>query len=474
MKRLLRFVPAVPLFWMTAATPSLAEVAKLEAAKPEAAKPEAVKPQEILTNQQIRPLPGGLDDVLVFNSNSPELVLQEGILLSSFPKVGKTHPEAHLDRLFNGRFEIFTHHIAKGSAQDLRTLYHAVVAHNPGTEPVTLNTLQGASYLSQPDAPFIDLGASVMSNNAGKVYAGPGSRGASEVLRGMRQADLAPQTIVPPGESRLIFNLPIPVKELEPPVNGRSTILRMRSTGPVYLASVALFAKPDDQGGERSPTLAEWQDVIQTGKLSSPRDKVPTPIGAPGGHIYGRVGGISQGAQWKAYITDPGESTLKIPEAGQGYSYGIATLYRGMMGTNQNQSAKMVARYEDTAYEGHGNYAVHYALTMPLINSTAETQTVQLTFETPLKREDTQAGLRFFQPLPTNTFFRGTVRFMYQDDRKLPRTQYFHLVQKRGQQGDALVTLKMPPGDRRLVKFDVIYPADATPPQVLTVKTIQP
>jgi hypothetical protein len=63
------------------------------------------------------------------------------------------------------------------------------------------------------------------------------------------------------------------------------------------------------------------------------------------------------------------------------------------------------------------------------------------------------------------------VRFMYNDDRDIPRTQYFHLVQKRGQQGEPLITLKMPPGDRRWVKFDVIYPADASPPQVLTVKT---
>jgi hypothetical protein len=30
----------------------------------------------------------------------------------------------------------------------------------------------------------------------------------------------------------------------------------------------------------------------------------------------------------------------------------------------------------------------------------------------------------------------------------------------------------MPPGDRRLVKIDFLYPPDATPPQVVTVKTL--
>ena len=34
--------------------------------------------------QQIRPLPGGLDAVLMVNDNNPELIRDEGILLSTF------------------------------------------------------------------------------------------------------------------------------------------------------------------------------------------------------------------------------------------------------------------------------------------------------------------------------------------------------------------------------------------------------
>jgi hypothetical protein len=38
--------------------------------------------------------------------------------------------------------------------------------------------------------------------------------------------------------------------------------------------------------------------------------------------------------------------------------------------------------------------------------------------------------------------------------------------------GETLIGLNMPPGDRRLVKIDFLYPPDATPPQVVTVKTL--
>ncbi|MGB2925530.1 MAG: DUF3370 family protein, partial [Limnothrix sp.] len=70
------------------------------------------EPVEIVRPQEVRPLPGQLDSVPVFNSNSPEKVLSEGILLSTFPTAGKVNPEAHLDFQFDGRFDLFAHHIA--------------------------------------------------------------------------------------------------------------------------------------------------------------------------------------------------------------------------------------------------------------------------------------------------------------------------------------------------------------------------
>ncbi len=135
----------------------------------------------------------------------------------------------------------------------------------------------------------------------------------------------------------------------------------------------------------------------------------------------------------------------------------------------------MIARYSDTAYQAHGNYAVEYSLTLPLRNATEQTQTVAIALETPIK-EDTLSkdGLRFFEPLPRQVFFRGTVRLRYTDDRGLPQTRYVHLVQRRGQMGEPLVLMKMEKGDRRLIQFDFLYPPDSTPPQVLTIRTLNP
>ena len=47
--------------------------------------------------------------------------------------------------------------------------------------------------------------------------------------------------------------------------------------------------------------------------------------------------------------------------------------------------------------------------------------------------------------------------------------QAFHLVQRAGQQGPALGTVSLAPGQERMVQVRLIYPADATPPQVLSL-----
>lgn len=432
-------------------------------------------PQEIVQPQDIRALPGQLDTIPVFNSNSPELVQTEGILLSTFPPNSKATPSAHLNFPFQGRFDIFAHHVAKApTPEDLRTLYLGILVHNPTQEPVTVDILQAASYLSQPDAPFIQLPSQV-ENLRGTVYAGPGSRVMSDILRRRRQAEFPPQVMIPPQESRMLLNLPIPVRSLEPPLNGRSTLMRLRSDGMIYVASLAQYAPVDEAGDEREPTLTEWQQLLEQGELASPRDRTPTPPDSTTGTIiYGRVAGVAQGSQWQAQLTDsPTSQFLTIPEPGEAFSYGLSTLPGGRLGTNQSQSAPMLVRYPDTAYFAHGNYGVQYSLTLPLVNPTNETQTVTLALQTPVKQDQIQDGLRFFEPPAQQVFFRGTVRIRYNDDAGLPRTGYWHLVQRRGQEGEPLVILNMPPSEQRLVQVDFLYPPDATPPQVFTVRTLE-
>ncbi|OIP79193.1 MAG: hypothetical protein AUK48_00175 [Oscillatoriales cyanobacterium CG2_30_44_21] len=428
--------------------------------------------QIVLDPQQMRPLNGGLDEVPMLNSNSPEIVQTEGILLSAFPADGMAYPEAHLNFPFQGRFDLFTHHISKAPPpEDLRTLYIGAIAHNPTDEPVTIDVLQAASYLSQPDAPFYEA-PNYSLNNDGSMYRGPGDRAMLDILRGRRQDIFPAQIMIPPQQSRMLINVPIPVKELEPPLNGRSGLSRLRSNGKVYVATLALYARSNPDGSERAPNLEEWEQILQQGKLALPRDVVPTPPDLTEGRFeYSRVAGVQIGSQWFGNLTDKDSNDLAIPKFGESYSYGLSLLQYGTMGTEQVQTAPLKVRYPDTAYSAHGNYGVQYNLTLPLHNPTQQTQTVVLTFQNPIKYDKPVGGLQFFEPLPEDVFFRGSVRVRFRDDKGLAQSRYVHLMMRRGERGKSLVTLTMPPSDRRVVQFDFLYPADATPPQVLTVTT---
>ncbi len=418
--------------------------------------------QQNVQVNEIRPLSGELNKVPVFNSNSPELVLGEGILLSTFNKEKKADQNAHLNFLFQGKFDIFAHHVAKKTTEtDLRTLYLGILINNPTNKIVTVNILQAASYLSQPDAPFIELPSQVESNN---IYSGPGSRVMGDILQEKRQQNFPNQLTILPGESQMLVNLPIPVQDLIPPLNGRSTYLKLFSDGPVYLASLAKYSDQNDN----SPSLEDWEKLLENGSLSHPRDLAPTPPNNSGKIIYGRVSGVSQGNLWKADLVDSSNSNiLTIPNSGEAFSYGLSTLIAGTFATNQIQTAPMLVRYPDTAYSSHGNYGVKYSLTLPLFNPKNETKTVKVRISTPLKQDK----IEFLETPGPQIFFRGLVQIKYNDQQNIPRLKYFHLVQKRGEKGQDLVTLIMPPDSRNLVSVDFIYPPDATPPQILTIET---
>ncbi|MBD2337806.1 DUF3370 domain-containing protein [Calothrix sp. FACHB-156] len=428
--------------------------------------------QEVLQAGEVRALPGKLDNIPVFNSNSPEWIKNEGILLSTFPPQGKKVSAAHLNFPFSGRFDLFAHHYTH-TPKDLQTLYLGVIVNNPGKQAVTVDVLQAASYLMQ-DAPFVTLGPYI-DNNDGKAFSGPGNRAVADVLRGVRQADFPAKLVIPPGQSRMLLNHPIPVKNLEKPVNGRSSFMRLRSSGKVYTASLAMFAKKNADGSDRSPTLTEWQALLNNGNFAGPRDKTPTPPNATGGVlIYGRVAGVSQGSQWQASLTDnPKAQTLTIPQPGKAISYAIATLKGGRLGSEQIQTAKMLVRYPDTAYEAHGNYGVEYNLSLPLSNTTNQTQKVAITLETPLKEDKLAKGnLRFRKPSLDFPFFRGTVRLRYTNDQGQKQTRYVHLWHRTAQILEPLIQVTLPPASKKMVQVDLIYPPDSTPPQVLSVKTL--
>ena len=141
-----------------------------------AASPQAAP---ILRPQQVRPLPGSLDAVLMLNDNNPELISGPGILLSTF--ADPRHRDAHLDLPLNGRFDLFSHHVYAGTPeQPDSTIWLAVVAQPRGEQAVELSLLSGSTALSQstdgrePQAPFLPLPERMRQD--GSTYAGPGSR----------------------------------------------------------------------------------------------------------------------------------------------------------------------------------------------------------------------------------------------------------------------------------------------------------
>lgn len=428
------------------------------------------EPQLIVEPQEIRTLSGQLDTIPVFNSNSPEVVQTDGILLSLFPPTNKTDPTAHLNYPLSGRFDIFTHHIArKPNSTDSRPIYQGILILNPRSQPVTIYVLQGLTYSTNPDAPFIDL-PSVVENPFGEVYSGPGSRLVTDILRNINQSQFPREIVIEPGESYLLLNEPIVLG------SARSTYFKLSSTLPVYVANLALTAPFDSNNGSevnyRPPTVEEWKSVLVHGTLVQPRDLIPTPPDQRTGHIiYGRVAGVSMGSQWTTTVKD-NNNRLNIPNRGKAYSYPLSTIPEVSLGTGQVQSAPLAVRYPDTAYSAHGNYLVRYRLKFPFYNPTNEPKTITLSLQTPLKKDDTQQGLDFLSPPDSQVFYRGTIKLSYLDENRVLRSLSYHIVQRRGEQGQPLLTLTLNPQETREAEIELLYPPDATPPQVITVKTL--
>lgn len=427
---------------------------------------QALEQSTVDRASSVRPLPGALDDTEVFNSNSPEIVRDDGILLSTFARSAQTG--AHLPHAFNGRFDVFVHHINNGAIRgDRRTVHVGLIFGNAGHKKVHIKVLQAASYVSQPDAPFIEV-QPLQEDPAGKIFSGPGDRVTSDMLRGKFTLAIPPVMVLRPHATYAV-DLPIPINALTPPVNGRSALLRLKSNGPVYVASVAKLGAKESSGGPLS--VADWQAVLESDKLANPRDVPPTDPKFDGPIKYGRVAGVSVGARWQGTITTgPNDKQLSV-SPGDNLSFVIASVEGGTLGTNQIQSAPLQLRYPDTAYSAHGNYAVQYDLAIPLFNPTQDKETVAFSLESPIKNFNSPNALRFYNHPPSRIFFRGVLNVRCKNKHGKKISKYFHIVLKKGEEGMPFFSVIVPPGKTRDVEVHFLYPPDATPPQVLTIKS---
>ena len=424
----------------------------------------------VLRQQQVRPLPGALDTVLMVNDNNPELIKDDGILLSTFPAPGS----AALDVELNGRFDLFSHHVYAGDEESLEsTLWLAVLAAPLGETPVELKLLEGSTSLSQATrpgqtaAPFLPL-PTLLRETSDVIAAGPGSRVAGDLLKRRRASELSTSSWqLQPGAPTTLMVLPIPVAGLDPLLNGRNLQLRLQSSGPVAIATLAAKGAKDSP-----PAAAHWNQLLNSGQLSS-KEHSPTPRGAKGKMIYSRVSGIQIGSGWRHRLSDPGSTALEVPS--EPLSWPISSLERGSLGTGQVQTAELKALYPNTAWAAHGNYGVDYDLTLPLKNSQTRSATVEISLDSPMKTDRPIGGLNFRTSLTGPVMFRGPIQVSGLNDQNgqpLER-QTVHLVLRQGQQGPALGQLTLKPGEQRDVRIRLIYPADATPPQVLTVRPVK-
>lgn len=433
----------------------------------------AAAPSTELRSQQVRPLSGGLDQVPLVNDNNPELIIQPGILLSTFNGRGTlagqpfSSPDAHLNVPLNGRFDLFSHHVYAGRPETLDSvLWLGVVAAPVSNTPVRLRVLNGSTALSQstdpgqPSAPFLPL-PPLMAHDGSSVYAGPGSRVASELLQKSRGIGIPQEWTLAPGQLSTLLALPIPVKGLDPLLNGRNLQLRLESDGPVQLATLAAF------GSEQPPEAEVWSRLLRGGL--SAKEHVPTPRGQAGAIIYSRVSGVQTGSRWSARLTDPGAKLLSVRSAP--VSWPIASLERGRLGSGQVQTAELQALYPGTAWAAHGNYGVEYDLLLPLVNDTKGPVALDLALESPRKTDKPEGGLSFNLTPPRAVVFRGTVEVAGLDGTagRPAGRRWFHLVQRQGEKGPSLGRISLAPGQQRQVRVRLIYPADATPPQVLSL-----
>ena len=424
----------------------------------------------IRRQQSIRSLPGQLDAVLMVNDNNPELIKEDGILLSTFANGG----DASISVDLNGRFDLFSHHVYAGTDDTLdSTLWLALLMAPIGDEDVNLTLIEGSTSLSQATqpgqtaAPFLPL-PPLMRETSDVLAAGPGSRVAGDLLKGRQAPELSQRRwTLKPGTPTVVLKLPIPVQGLDPLLNGRNLQLRLHSSAPVALATLAAHGD-----GHQAPDDQDWIDLLNSGELSG-KEHSPTPRGSKGKIIYSRVSGVQIGSRWQARITDPGSETLSIQNAP--VSWPISSLERGSLGTGQVQTAELQALYPQTAWAAHGNYGVEYDLTLPLQNRGSAAQTLSLALESPLKTDQASDALQFRSSLSGPVMFRGPVEVAGLDDTDGSPygRQTVHLVLRQGQEGPSLGQVTLKPGEAREVQIRLIYPADATPPQVLTVRPVK-
>ena len=416
------------------------------------------------------PLQGELNDTPVFNSNSPEEVITQGILLSTFSKENKEYPNAHIDYKFINKFDIFSHHIAvKTEENKNKTLFQGILVKNLSNEVATIKIHSSATYLTS-QTPFLKLDDYII-NNDGAIFAGPGDKVNQDILRN-KNYFVIKEIKIKPKSYYILFNEPINIKK-GATRNARTCLFKLETDKNLYISDLAIYQDTSSyENLNEKPSIDDYIYILEKNNLAQKRDKVPTPIDKPykDKFFYSRVSGIAHGNTWKAKIINE-KNYLKIPEKNFGYSYVLNSVYNNTYGTKNVQSAKVVKRYNDTAYQSHGNYGVTYEIEFNLYNYFDKYNSISINFSSPIRTQDDvfERTVRYFEMPEEKIKFRGEIKISYTTTSGIYFEKYIHLVQRFGQDSSPIGSFLLAPNEKRKVKIKYIYPADCTPPHILSI-----
>ena len=109
--------------------------------------------------------------------------------------------------------------------------------------------------------------------------------------------------------------------------------------------------------------------------------------------------------------------------------------------------------------------------TMPLANKTEHPRRVTFTLSNPAKVEGKtpETKLTYLEPPNRPVMFRAPVQLTWKVRNGAPQTRHTHVVIQHGQIMPPFAILEVPPFTTYDATITLLYPADATPPQLLTI-----
>ena len=394
----------------------------------------------LMAGQRARGLNGTFNNVPVLHSNQPEIVTGPGILVNtargSAIAAETNRPLRNPAYTFNGEFGVHMHHKyypddkrKMGGRRDRGLLTLALIASNPGRQPVTLRFDKG-SVKNSFEAPYLPnnlMGVKPLGKRPWNT--GPGDATAVQMLRKELDRKLKPSITIPPGGKAVVVSTVLPARGI---ANG---LLHGRSDGPFTMAVVA---------AEETNDPGRLISVLNSGRLAPGRIYLNRIRDIQLGRVFSRVAGVALGDTYNANIQhDLRQGPLHVP---------LTSTSRHNFGTRDVQVNPLSTRMADSALNNVGTYGVRYDVTLNLSGSGAH----QLVMSHPVV-----SGKKQF------TAFRGSIRI-----ETVEGYREVHVGLRSGE-SLALADLNLIPGQANPVKLSLVYPADATPGHLLSVVPVQ-